>query len=220
MSTAENGGAGTVVSESTITIDPSTNQPVPAPNKSKAGDDDSISMPKSAFNARLERERTAWMKDLGVDSLEAVKQAIETAKAAAEAQKTDAEKAASAKSALEAAQAKNAELFSTMAEVAKATLEGLTEEQRNAVLDLAGDDPAKQIKAANTVKKLVPAAIVTPTTPAAPAVQNTLPAQGAPREQGNTGSAPDPQAIFVEMMKVNPYAATQYAERQGLIKRA
>lgn len=220
MSTAENGGAGTPVSETVITIDPSTNQPIKPTGSTKSeGGDDEIKMPKSAFNARLERERNAILKDLGVDSVDTVKQAIAAAKAAAEAQKTDAEKAASAKSALEAAQAKNAELTSTVAEVAKAALEGLTEEQRNAVLDLAGDDPAKQIRAANAVKKLAPAPTTTTAT-SAPVVQDTLPTKGAPKEQGNPGSAPDPQAIFVELMKVNPFAGTQYGERMGLIKRA
>jgi hypothetical protein len=104
------------------------------------------------------------------------------------------------------AAAELAAMRAAVAEVASATLQGLTDAQRAAVLEVAGDNVALQIKTANAIRK----------TAAAP-VHNTLPTQGAPKEQGNPMSAPDPTATFVELMQKNPYFATRYAERQGLI---
>jgi len=216
MSTPEGIATSTVVTE-TIVIDPSTGKHA-TPAKDENGPDE-IKMPKSAFNARLDQARTALLKELGIDNLDAGKAAIASAKAADEAKKSDAERAATSKTALEKAQADLAEATSTMSEVAKATLEGLTEEQKATVLELAGDDPARQIKTVNTLKKSW-ASSPPQTAPALAAVPNTAPTQPAPKDNGNTGSAPDPQAIFVELMKTNPFAGTRYGEANGLFKRA
>jgi hypothetical protein len=90
-----------------------------------------------------------------------------------------------------------------------APLAGLNGDQIAAVQEMvnAGVDLAK---ASEVVRKIATAPTVQ--------VQNTLPSQGAPREHGNPQSVPDPNAMFVEMMKTNPYAAARYAEHHGLIR--
>lgn len=212
------GGApsATVTQTETINIDPGTSKPAPAPKS------DEISMPKDAFNARLERERNSVLKELGVTDIEAVKKAIADSKAAEEAQKSDAERAAAAKAELERAKADLNESRETIAKVAKATLGGLSDAQRAAVLDAAGDDPAAQIRIVNAMRStwaVSPKAAVQDIPPAAEPVKNTLPTQGAPNDKGASGSAPDPMAVFAELMKTNPYAGALYAEQQGLFKR-
>lgn len=186
-----------------------------ADNKSDSVEN--ISMPKSAFDARLERERNAWMKELGVTSIDDVKSAIGAAKAASDAKVSDAEKVATARAALEFAQTENQKLSGTVKEYADSAMAGLSDDQRAAVTEAAGDDPAAQLKTIKAFQKTWAAkAPEAGSANGKPAIQDTLSGRLPPKENGNNGSAPDPKAVHAELVKTNPYFAARYASAHGL----
>lgn len=191
-----------------VTIDPansSAQAPAPAP---KAGQDPNA---EPAWLApRLERERAKVLKDLGVDSPEEAKKAVEAARAAAEAQKSDAQKRGELESTLKAERAAKQELAQALDAYAKSQMGALTEAQRNAVAAVAGEDPAKQLK---TIDALRPTWASAPAAPPPP--KDTAPAPAAPKE-GASSAPPDAKAIYEELKTNNPVLASRYALANGI----
>ncbi len=217
MSDASNSATGSGTSaipagETTITIDPATNRQAAAPAAPPPAQAGEPNEKPSWLDARLERERKQVLKDLGIDSLDAGKSAIAAAKEAAEAKKTDAQKAADSAKALESTSSELARAKAAVSEYAKTLMTGLTDAQKAAVNEVAGEDAALQIK---TVNALRPTWASMPA-PAAAVVQNTLPAKGTPSDSGTATSAPDPKAIHAELKKTNPYFAARYAVANGI----
>lgn len=170
------------------------------------------------FKPRMERERSKWLKDLGVTSLEDAKKAVDAAKAAEDAKKSAAEKAAELELSLKSTQAKANEMAEALGAYAKSQMGALTEAQRNAVAAVAGEDPAKQLK---TIEALRPtwASAAAPAAPAAPPPpKDTAPAPAAPKEGAVTSTPPDAKAIHEELQKTNPVLAARYALQNGLFE--
>lgn len=127
---------------------------------------------------RLERAGRAALKRLGVENEDEVKAALATSRAKAEADKTAEQKAIEANTKLAAEQARSAELLAAVSATADTELARVTPAQREAVVRLAGDDPAKRLA---TLRALAPTWVTAP--PAAPppaAAQPASPPAAAP----------------------------------------
>lgn len=198
-----------------VSIDPanpSAQTPAPAP---KAGQD--AGGEPAWLAPRLERERAKVLKDLGIESPEEAKKALEKIKQVEEAQKSDAQKRGELESTLKAERAAKQEMAEALGAYAKSQMGALTEAQRNAVAAVAGEDPAKQLK---TIEALKPtwAGAAAPAAPAAPPpVRDTAPAPAAPKD-GAPSPPPDAKAIHEELQKSNPILAARYALANGLFE--
>lgn len=181
--------------------------------QSSAGADEKPSW----LDARLERERKAVLKELGLDSLEDAKKAVAAARADEEAKKSTAQKAAELEASLKSTKAEKDQLAEALSIYAKSQLSALTEAQRSAVAAVAGDDPAKQLK---TIEALRPTwASVTAAAPViAEKPKDTAPAPAAPKSEGTASSPPDSKAIHAELKKTNPVLAARFALANGLFE--
>lgn len=200
---------GTVVS-----IDPTNGNvqaPAPAPKPAATSPED-----PAWAGQRLERERNKILKDLGVGSFEDAKKAVDAAKAADEAKKSAAEKAAELELTLKSTKAEAQALAEALGAYAKAQMGALTEAQRNAVAVVAGDDPAKQLKTIEALRSTW-ASAAAPAAPAAPPpVRDTATAPAAPKEGAAPSTPPDAKAIHEELKKTNPVLAARFALQNGL----
>lgn len=197
-----------------ITIDPSAPK-TPATNTPAASTPPDEK--PSWLDARLERERSKALKDAGFESLEDAKKASEELKAKREAEKTIAQKAAELENSLKATKAEKEAMASALGAYAKAQLAGLNDAQRNAVLAVSGDDPAKQLTTIEALRPTwagaaAPAAGATP-----PTVKDTAPAPTAPKDTPNVSPA-DPKAIHAELKKTNPVLAARFALENRLFE--
>lgn len=166
---------------------------------------------------RLERERAKVLKDLGIESPEEAKKAIEAARAAAEAQKSDAQKRGELETTLKNERAEKQAMAEALGAYAKSQMGALTEAQRNAVVAVAGEDPAKQLK---TIDALRPtwAGAAAPAAPAdPPPPKNTAPAPAAPKD-GAPSPPPDAKAIYETLKATNPILASRYALANGVFE--
>ncbi len=192
------------------------------------------------LKARLERERKATLKGLGVESEEDAKSAISAERARREAEKTELQKAQEQASQAATLKKRNETLLSVLSQQATATLSGLTAEQRGAVTAVAGDDPAEQLRIYNVMRATwaapaappiaaapaVPppasaaapaAAPQAPAAPAAPAVlpppANTMPANAAPPP---ANAPPKTHAEVYAALKADPaqqFRAAAYLQK-------
>ena len=189
----------------TETTQPTTTATPPVPPVVKASD-----LPEDALKARIEQakrsERAALLAELGVTDPEQAKAAIATAKAAAEAQKTDAEKLASAS--LKVTQYEAALDLAIKQNVAR-----ITPEQKAAVDAIAGDDKATWLR---TLEALVPTWAVSKAeiAPAPVSPANTAPSSsGAPPSA--TTSPVDHAATWRGLQQTNPMIAAAYLLTHG-----
>lgn len=195
-----------------IVMDPSSSKPlVPAPAPAAAAPAED----KYEWLApRLERERKALLKELGVDNVDTARKAIATAKAAEAAAPAPAKAASEGQTDALARQIKTqSEVFGVLA---KDQLAALTEEQRTAVAAVAGDDPALQLK---TISALRPtwASAAAPAATAQPAApKDTATAPSAPKDGVTTQSPPDLKAMHADYQKTNPVFAARFALANGL----
>ncbi len=190
-----------------VTVDPAAVKPAPAPAAAPPDD-----QKPSWLDARLERERAKVLKDLGVESLDDAKKAFADLNAKREAEKSSAQKAAELEASLKTTKAEKDSMAEALGLYAKSRLGALSEAQRNAVVAVAGDDPAKQLK---TIEALV-STWANAAAPAAPAVpKDTAPTQAAPKDSGTVSPA-DPKAIYTELAKTNPILAARYRAQNGL----
>lgn len=210
----------TTAATPTITVDPATNTPVqppaPAPAASGKADGEPDWLP-----ARLERERRSLLKSLGVDDPEVAKKAISAAKAAEEAQKTEAQRAADEKARADKYEQQLRSKDEALSAYAKDQMTGLTDAQRKAVMDVAGDDAALQLKTISALRPTWASAAAPAATAATQAaqVQDTAPGRTAPKDEGSNSTPVDDKAVWEELKKTNPIVAARFALQTGLFNK-
>lgn len=185
------------------------------------------------LNERLERERKtaakeaeasvrkAMLAELGFDDPEVAKKLAADAKKRAEDQKTLEQRVAERDATLKAKEDRNRELEESVKSYADMQLASLTEQQKAAVLAVAGTDPPRQLK---MIEALRPTWIVAaPAAPAAPAAvsvdatkgsgstnQTQQPAAAPPKPAGATApgaTAPPPSGSVVVANHLETYNA-------------
>lgn len=189
----------------------SANQVVPPVAAAPSGSSDEPAW----IGQRLERERTKMLKDLGVESLDDAKKALEQVRAVEEQKKSDAQKRGELESTLKTEREEKKAMADALGAYAKSQMGSLTDAQREAVAAVAGDDPAKQLK---TIEALKPtwASAAAPAAPApAPKPKDTAVAVAMPKD-GAPAGPPDAKAQFEEMKAANPIVAARFALQNGL----
>lgn len=165
------------------------------------------------FNKRIEQaktsERNALLKELGVANVDEAKAFAKAAKDKAEAEKSATQKADELAKSLEAERAEKATLLASTKEYAARMMVGLTDEQKAAVVALAGEDPAKQV---STIAALSPTWAKGDAKAGdgadKPGVTNTAPPPGAPN--GSTPPPATPRAAYESIRQTNPFAAAVF----------
>lgn len=159
--------------------------------------------------SRLAREKNAMLKDLGANSIEEAKAAIALANKQREDAKSHELRASELQTQLDASKKVQIELETSLKTFATSKLASLTEEQRKAVLDVAGEDPARQVKimdalAPTWVKPAAVAALAAPVK----VVANTAP----PGEQPSGVVSPPTtkKAEYERLKTVNPILADRF----------
>lgn len=170
-------------------------------------------MSTEALNERLERERRKLLKDLGVENVDDVKTALAELKAKREAAKTEGEKTAEKLAELAREKARADSLHETVAKRAAAEMKSLSDEQRAAVVEIAGDDVAAQLRAITALTPTwaaKPAAAQAQTQTAAPASTpaTTAPPRSAPSDSTQTQSSP--KETYLRLKKTNPVMAAEF----------
>lgn len=205
----------TVAAETpSITVDPSKPvaplaPAVAAPEPPAAGSQDPTPDPSKDpawVKDRLEQMKRSILKETGFESVEEAKEAAEAARAAKEAKKSQTQKLTEAESALKKAADEKKELADALSVHAKAQMAALSEEQRTTITALAGDDPAKQLKA---IEALRPMLAKGPDKPA-----DTMPAPNAPKA-GAVVAQSDHTAFYEEWKTKNPIFAARWALENG-----
>lgn len=216
---------------------PSTPATPPAPAPAAAPTTD-LPHDRQAFNDRIAQAKRAEearvLKDLGVDSVEAAKAKIKAAKDAEDAGKTELQKKSEELAALKPQADKAARQEAVIKEHAARMMVGLSEQQQKAVKDLAGEDPAEQLR---TITALSPtwaaqaaaagatgasggaagSAGATGATGAsgASAAATTAPPPGAP-----SGATPPPanaRGQYEAAREANPFAAARFGQRNPAV---
>ena len=159
------------------------------------------------LNARLERERASTLKKAGFETLEEAQASASELKAKREAEKTAADKAAEALSRAKRAESSEKDLKEAVSEYAARQLVGLSEDQKAAVVAIAGGDAALQLKA---IAALQPtwAKPEAPVKPEAAKAVDTAPPANAPSQTAT--SETNHRAQYESLRKSNPFAAALY----------
>jgi hypothetical protein len=127
---------------------------------------------------RLARAERSALKRLGVENEDDAKTALAAHKAKTEADKSAEAKAIEANTKLAAEQARSAELLAAVSATADTELARVTPAQREAVVRLAGDDPAKRLA---TLRALAPTWVTAaPAAPPPAVAQPASPPAAAP----------------------------------------
>jgi hypothetical protein len=160
MSTETNAnGAAPIAAPNATAQPPAAQPPAPQPDVDKEPERDPAWLGK-----RLERERKKAVSEaeaearkkalaeLGIDDPDRVKKLLAEEKKREEAQKSQEQKLAELQVREKERESRLKELEDTVKLDASEQLAALTEEQRKAVLDLAGEDPAKQRRAIATLR--------------------------------------------------------------------
>jgi hypothetical protein len=160
------------------------------------------------LKARLDRERAKGLRDAGFESVEAAKAAADAIKSQDEAKKSAEQRAAESAAAVATEKARADRLAAITSEHAARMMLVLTAEQRAAIMGVAGDDPAAQLRAigalAPTWAKQEAAAAPAPEAPPA----TTAPARSAPN--GAAPAQPDPRSVYEQTRQSNPFAAAYF----------
>ena len=195
----------------------------PPPPPAVDADPGDGSLPKWVA-ARLEQAKrvaaTEVLRSIGAETPEQAKLAVERAKAAADAEKSAADKAAEATARASALQKERDDLHSTVGVYAAAQLASLSSEQRAAVVALAGDNPAAQLRTLDALRPTWTAATALPPVSAAPppapppAPPLAMPANTAPPQGAPPASTPPAQVDHLAVLKTlettNPIRAARY----------
>lgn len=198
----------------------------PAPAAAAPASSDPSWLPDRIKRAEESAQRSL-LKSLGYEKPEDVQSALADLKKRRDAEKTESERLTAENATLRARAAKADEYETIYAAQVKAELSKLTPEQSALVVELAGDDPAKQAKAIDRMRAggmlaapqapLVATPVVTapavttpvaapPTAPAAPAT--TAPTVTAPNPTPATGESH--LAEYEQLQKSNPALAANY----------
>lgn len=155
---------------------------------------------------RLEQARRNVLKELGVENIDDIKSSIAELNAKREASKTADQKAADATTKLASVEAKSAKMQQVIGSLATARMASLTEDQRNAVAAIAGDDPVSQIDA---IEKLTPTWSRKPAPVVQAAIADTAPSKGQP-EPVTTTVTNTHHAEWQALKAKNPILADRY----------
>lgn len=157
-------------------------------------------------------EREAVLRELGVTDVGAAKTALDAAKKAADAQKTDAQRAADLETQLTTANATIESQRAVLVQRAAVELATLTAEQQDIIKDLAGDDADAQLLAIGRLRPswttAAPAA-APGAKPVAPPASTTA----APAAPLANAAPPEPlnhAAVYDELKIRNPMAASAF----------
>lgn len=161
---------------------------------------------------RLDRERRAVLKALGVEKVDDAKAALDAYKQAQDAAKTEAEKTAERIAALTRASARADELEEIAKSRVAYELGRLTPEQQAAVSAIAGTDAAAQLKAITALTPTWAASAPPAAAPpaAAPPPATSAPPPVAPPPAGQQVSGVDHKAEYQRLKATNPIAAGAY----------
>lgn len=133
----------------TAPAQPASPTPAPAAPAAPATGEEYKAMSPEAFKARLDRERSAGLaqalKDLGFANADDAKKFLDGARAKAEAEKTELQKAQELASGLKAQADRAAGLEATLKKTAARELAALPEATRKAITDDVGEDPQAQL---------------------------------------------------------------------------
>lgn len=173
-------------------------------------------LPDDALAARLASAKATGQKELltqvGAQSPDEIKAALELYRTSEAAKKTEAEKLAAETLARQTAE-HQAQTYRTALDGYKAQESAkLTDEQRAAVDAIAGDDPAQWVKTLTAIRPTWGQASVAPPPAVPPA--NTAPNAGAPPPTGTT-SPPNIKAHYEALLARNPVVAAQFAEKNS-----
>lgn len=215
----------TAAGQPTIVLDPTTGKsqsPSPAAeSETKTEKEPGWLRPRldeatqSGLKKGVVEGKSELLKELGFASVDEAKKAGEEATAAREAKKSAAQKAAEAEASLKAAQERLDANSKALAGYAQAEMQKLSEAQRKAVTDVAGDDAALQLKTITALSPTWASAAGTAAATAQEKPKDTLSAPSAPKDGGNA-AAPDLKAIYNEWKDRNPVWAARFAEANGL----
>ena len=166
---------------------------------------------KSAAKEAEANARKAVLEELGGDP-DAIKKLLADEKKRAEAQKSLETKVAERDATLKAKEDRNRELEESVKSYAEGQLAGLTEQQKAAVLKVAGDDPAKQLKAIEALRPtwtiVAPAAPAQAPNVAAPVVAPPVVAPTKPATAtAPPANAPPPAGGVVVENRLETYTA-------------
>lgn len=163
---------------------------------------------------RLARQADATTRqiltELGVSDVADAKKALTAFKASQDATKSEEQKLRERLALLEPLEGTVQAQRTALREHATAALAALTEPQRVAVTELAGDDPANVLKA---IRSLTKAGFVTATEAAKPlpaAASTTSHNAGTPPPAPANPTAPDHLAVLDGLMRWNPIKAAAY----------
>ena len=216
---------------------PASPAPVPVPGQQPAAQDDDPQWVKDRFQRFSQSQEQKRLKTLGVKSWDEVQTAIQAQKAAEDAKRTQEERAAILSQEVQTKDQALERANSIVREQAARMIMALSPEQKEAVTNFAGDDPAEQLRAiqhfgptwakeARQAEADAAAAATqsnggTPATgngkaqqapaPAAPQVPpaTTSPVPGAPASV-EPGSPPDHRSIYQSVASRNPFVAAAY----------
>lgn len=189
--------------------------------------EDEVKLPRSAFNERISSarsaERAALLKELGITDPAEVRSLLAEKHAREEATKSAEQRAAEKEAALVAERQRVESLLATVRARSEVEMGALTDAQKQAVLAIAGDDPAKRLAAIDallpTWKTAAPVAVPAPVTPPAPVAPPAPPPPAPPATTAPArGAPPDGQTVIVDhkaeyerLREINPFVAAQYA---------
>ena len=159
---------------------------------------------------RLDRERKKLLSDLGIENPDDAKAAIKAYRDEQDRAKSEVQKLTERATTLEAKAKRVDELEEAVRASADAELATLTDVQREAVRDIAGDDPAKVLRA---IKRLAPTWAGSANAPAPPPPANTAPPRDAPNGDDGTESPPDHKARYAQLRRDNPVLAAYYLQQ-------
>jgi len=180
-------------------------------------------LPPEALKRRLEDEgnkvRREMLAELGVTDVSDVKTAMAELNKRRDSEKTETERLREQTAKLEG-KAKQAERYGEIIKRrAIGEMASLKPQQIEAVKEIAGDDPAEQLRVIDIMRakwgtdplqseaEVQAAAAGKPKPPP----ETTAPARGAPPEQQL--SETDHKRVYEELKKSNPFAATEYLQR-------
>lgn len=177
------------------------------------------------FKERLaraeENAKKAALAELGIKDPAKAKEILTAAEKAAQEAKTTGEKLGETSTRLKELEEREASHLATFKAIAEQRMAALTEAQRKAVIDAAGDeDHETQILiidafaptwAAASAQAATAAAAASKTTPAVvtPPATGTAPPANAP--PGTVVSQPNHKEVHAALQKTNPFAAAEYA---------
>lgn len=163
---------------------------------------------------RLDRERRAMLRELGIENVADAKTALADLKKRRDEEKTAGERAAEALQRAGIAEQNTNALKAAVGEFAARQMIGLTPEQKSAVTSIAGDDPALQLKAIAALMPTwatPPPAVSTPSGTTTPPATSTDTAPGPNAPPAVIESPTNHRANYEALRKTNPFAAAAYA---------